>query len=164
MDFNGGKPGCSVPGLATSASQFYAALPAKPGDLSGATCVTLQRKSFKRRSVLSLVPTRLGHSSSILPAIIRQSICREGSACLLRPHSTRTRSSLQTRPYFPTNGSTALFPQNQFAGKETSACCVPTQQGHAPPCKPMTVPGAFVPPHDTGLSFQSALMTLMSSR
>ncbi len=122
--------------LAASASRFYSALPAKLSGLFGATCVTLQRKSFKRRSVLSLVPTRPGHSSSILPAINpainlqgrkrllaasplnkdtllpanpavlphqrkygfipTESICREGNVCLLRPHSTRTRSSLQT--------------------------------------------------------------------
>jgi hypothetical protein len=50
-----------------------------------------------------------------------------------RPHSTWT---LKLHPS-----------SNQFAGKEASACCVPTQQGHAPPCKP----GRTSPPTEVRL-------------
>ncbi len=118
------------------------------------TCVTPQRKSFKRRSVLLHVPTQLERPLSHKP--VRSSICREGSVCLLRPHSTRTRSSLQTLLHFPANGSAALFLKNQFAGKEASACCVPTQQGHAPPCKPTGPYRADCAATQYGLSFQGA--------
>jgi hypothetical protein len=102
MDFNGGKPGGSVPG------HF---------------CIT----------VLCRAPGKTGRA-------VRGNVCnatekkfQKAQRTFARSHSTRT---LKLHP----SG-------NQFAGKEASACCVPTQQGHAPPCKP----GRTSPPTEVRL-------------
>ncbi len=134
MDFNGGKPGCSVPG-----HFCVTVLCRAPGKTRRSVwsnvCNATEKKFQKaqrtfarshstwtlklhpsgnhpainlqgRKRLLAASPlnkdTLLPANPAVLPHqrkygfIPTESICREGNVCLLRPHSTRTRSSLQT--------------------------------------------------------------------